>query len=66
MNIITWKAYLRNSYHEYELPRNLVTRSKIETFMLGIIISGISFRIWQARIAEMLQALRMRLYCRVT
>ena len=28
MNIITWKAYLRNSYYEYELARNLATRSK--------------------------------------
>ena len=28
MNIITWKAYLRNSYYEYELARNLATCSK--------------------------------------
>ena len=28
MNIKTWKAYLRNSYYEYELSRNLATRSK--------------------------------------
>ena len=28
MNIINWKAYLRNSYHEYELARKLTTRSK--------------------------------------
>ena len=28
MNIITWKAYLRNSYYEYELARNLAKRSK--------------------------------------
>ena len=28
MNINTWKAYLRNSYYEYEHARNLATRSK--------------------------------------
>ena len=28
MNIISWKAYLRNSYYEYELARNQATRSK--------------------------------------
>ena len=28
MNITTWEAYLRNSYNEYELARNLATRSK--------------------------------------
>ena len=27
MNIITWKAYLRNSYYEYELARNLASPS---------------------------------------
>ena len=28
MNIITWKADLRNSYYEYKLARNLTTHSK--------------------------------------
>ena len=28
MNIMTWKAYLRNSYYQYRLARNLATRSK--------------------------------------
>ena len=32
MNIITWKAYLRNSYYEYELAINLATRSKNQNF----------------------------------
>ena len=35
MNITTWKAYLRNSYYECELARNLMTRAKIEAFILG-------------------------------
>ena len=34
MNIITWKAYLRNEYYEYELARNLATRSKNKIFIL--------------------------------
>ena len=32
MNIITWKAYLSNSYYEYEVARNLVMRSKNKNF----------------------------------
>ena len=31
---ITWKAYLGNSYYEYELSRNLATSSKNKTFFL--------------------------------
>ena len=30
INTTTWKAYLRNSYYEYELAKNLATRSKNE------------------------------------
>ena len=28
INIITWKAYLRNSYYEYEIAENLTMHSK--------------------------------------
>ena len=28
MNVITWKAYLRKSYCEYGIARNLAGRSK--------------------------------------
>ena len=28
MNIITWKAYLKNSHYEYEIARNLAMHSK--------------------------------------
>ena len=36
MNTITLKAYLKNSYYEYELARSLQGRAaKIKTFILG-------------------------------
>ena len=37
MNIITWKAYLKNSYYEYELTRN-VQCEKCPFSVLSIIV----------------------------
>ena len=37
MNIITWKAYLRNSYYEYELARNLPTRNKNQNSFQNVV-----------------------------
>ena len=38
MNIINRKAYLRNSYYQYELSRNLAGRNKSEVFIRGFYI----------------------------
>ena len=39
MNIITWKAYLRNLYYEYEFARNLATRSKNQNIHSRFLVS---------------------------
>ena len=44
MNIITWKAYLRNSYYEYELSKNLATRG-LQTAFTADYVLGISIYI---------------------
>ena len=40
MNIITWKAYLRNSYYEYEFARNLAMHGKNRNIYSWFFICG--------------------------
>ena len=41
VNIITWKAYLRNSCYKYELASNLATRSINQNIHLGFSYNSI-------------------------
>ena len=42
MNIINWKAYLRNSYYEYKLAKNLATRSKNQNIHFRFFVKFVS------------------------
>ena len=55
MNIITWKAYLRNLYYDYELARNLATRSKNQTFILGFLYNSECFRCFPIGFVDSIQ-----------
>ena len=76
INIISWKAYLRNSYYK-RMNRFRMSSECFRRFPIGFVdsiqvcptqqwlISEISFGIWQARIATRLYALGMRLVIQI-